>query len=213
MKKNKAVAMETKKLSTEDTARNARLALRPSVNAAAVIGSYQTNIVGKDVDVNDLVDGLVATFSQVKEGDLSHLESMLIGQATALQTIFTSLARRAQAQQYQRNLEAFLGLALKAQAQSRATIQAIVDLKYPRQVAFVKQANISHGPQQVNNGQGFGTNTRTRAEENKPEKNELLEDQSHGSAHLDTGATTAASGSDSTVEAVGAFDGANKRNG
>ena len=32
---------------------------------------------------------------------------MLVGQATALQTIFTSLARRAQEQSSQRNLEAF----------------------------------------------------------------------------------------------------------
>lgn len=31
----------------------------------------------------------------------------------------------------QRNLEAFLGLAMKAQAQSRATIATLVDLKFP----------------------------------------------------------------------------------
>ena len=63
---------------------------------------------------------------------------MLISQATALQTIFTSLARRAQMQEYQKNLESFLELALEAQAQSRATISALVDLKYPRQATFVK---------------------------------------------------------------------------
>ena len=43
-------------------------------------------------------------------------------------------------------------MALKAQAQIRATNSALVDLKYPRQATFVKQANIAHGPQQVNNG-------------------------------------------------------------
>lgn len=194
MKKNKELAVKTKKSSTSDATWKAELALRPAVNAAGVIESYQANIAGKDVDVNALVDGLNASFSTVRDGDLSHLESMLIGQATALQTIFTSLARRAQAQEYQRNLEAFLGLALKAQAQSRATIQAIVELKYPRQVAFVKQANISHGPQQVNNGQGFGTSARTRthAEENKPEQSKLLEDHSHERTNLDAGATTTA---------------------
>ena len=48
------------------------------------------------------------------------------------------------------NLESFPGLALKAQAQSRATLSALVDLKHPRQTTFVKQANITNGLQQIN---------------------------------------------------------------
>lgn len=80
-----------------------------------------------------------------------------------------------QEQQYQRNLEAFLGLALKAQAQSRATILTLVDLKYPRQVAFVKQANIANGAQQMNNGAPgvIGdqyAQARARAERIRPSK-------------------------------------------
>jgi hypothetical protein len=42
-------------------------------------------------------------------------------------------------------------LALKAQNQSRATLQALVQLKQPSQITFVKQANIAQGHQQVNN--------------------------------------------------------------
>ena len=42
--------------------------------------------------------------------------------------------------------------ALKAQAQCRATLEALAEIKNPRPVAFVKQANISGGHQQVNNG-------------------------------------------------------------
>ena len=83
--------------------------------------------MGKEVDLNVLIDQLRATFVEAKGGDLHKLETLLISQATALQTIFTSLARRAQLQEYQKNLESFLGLALKAQAQSRATISALVD--------------------------------------------------------------------------------------
>ena len=67
----------------------AQLALQPSVNAAVVMESYQSNVHGKDVDINELVEGLRATFVQVKDGNLSSLEAMLIGQATALQSIFT----------------------------------------------------------------------------------------------------------------------------
>ena len=190
---------------------NAKLALLPSINAAAVMEKYQGNVMGKDVDMATLIDGLRDSFDKSTNGDLSRLEYMLIGQATALQSIFTSLARRAQAQEYQKNLESFLGLALKAQAQSRATIQAVVELKYPRQVAFVKQANISHGPQQVNNGGDYGSSTHAHAEENNLQQNKLLEDQSHGRTHLDTGTTTAASRSDKTLETLGAVNRAAKR--
>ena len=111
------------------TADKARMAVRPSINGASVIHAYQGNVMGKDVDMNVLIEQLRNTFTEVKGGELHTLEAMLISQATALQTIFTSLARRAQTQEYQKHLESFLGLALKAQAQSRATITALVDLK------------------------------------------------------------------------------------
>ena len=187
-----------------------RAALKPSINGASVIEAYQGNLMGKDVDLGELVEGLRDTFIEVKDGDLSTLEAMLISQATALQTIFTSLARRAQAQEYQKNLEAFLGLALKAQAQSRATISALVDLKYPRQSTFVKQANIAHGPQQVNNGGAVGADpeqyaqTRTHAEKSPLEQNKLLEAE-HGQpgGRTDTRAAQGAERSNQSVDAVG----------
>lgn len=191
--------------------RNAKLALAPSINAAAVIETYQGNIAGKDVDFPALVDGLRESFTQSKDGDLSRLENMLIGQATALQSIFVSLARRAQTQEYLSQYQTYLGMALKAQAQSRATIQAVVELKYPRQVAFVKQANISHGPQQVNNGVDCRSNTHAHAEEKQIQQNELLEDKSHGRTQMDTGAAPAAGRSNPALETVGAINRADKR--
>ena len=153
----------------------AHAALRPSVNAAMVMQSYQGSFGGV-LDINALVTGLSDSCKAVSDGDLATMEAMLISQATALQTIFTSLARRAQTQKYQQNLEAFLGLALKAQAQSRATISALVDLKYPRQATFVKQANIAHGPQQVNNGVMPSDVASSREKNQKTEQNKLLED-------------------------------------
>lgn len=163
IKKSKATVPA--KIAESPEVRGAQMALQPSINAAAVIQSYTGAMFGKEPDINMLIDGLRDSFKSVKDGDLSSLEAMLVGQATALQSLFTSLARRAQAQQSQRHLEAFLSLALKAQAQSRATIQAVVDLKYPRQVAFVKQANISQGPQQVNNELSNRPNPRSYAVE------------------------------------------------
>jgi hypothetical protein len=182
--------------------RTAKLTLLSSVNGANVMQAYEIGL-GKNPEIGTLVAGLNDTFDLVKGGKLHMLEEMLVSQAMALQTIFTSLARRAQAQEYQRNLEAFLGMALKAQAQSRATISALVDLKFPRQVSFVKQTNTAHGPQQVNNGTATDQSTRTK--EIPSQHNELLED-SHGGTYLDIGATAAAARGNPEMEAVAAID-------
>lgn len=49
----------------------------------------------------------------------------------------------------------------KVQAQSRATVSALVDLKYPRHATFAKQVNIAHGPQKVSNGAAPPSETST----------------------------------------------------
>lgn len=207
--KDKPAATNTKALQVKLTPGQtevqgvAALALSPSLNAACVMDSYQRNIMGDDVNLMAMIDALQQSTDKAKAGDLSELEAMLIAQATALQSIFTSLAKRAVHQEMMAHYESFLGLALKAQAQSRATISALVDLKYPRQATFVKQANIAHGPQQVNNGV-------SHAQETKPLQNELLED-SHGSTQLDTRATAATARSHTTVETVAAVHRAAER--
>ena len=183
----------------------AKAAILPTLNAALVVHAYQDNLLGWETSLDGLAHGLTASMERSKGGDLSTLEDMLIGQATALQTIFTSLARRAQAQTSQRNLEAFLGLALKAQAQSRATITALVDLKHPRQAMFVKQANIANGPQQVNNGVPADPERSAlacaRGEEKQNLQNKELE--LNDGQWLDTRATGATGRTDPHLEAVG----------
>jgi len=42
-------------------------------------------------------------------------------------------------------------LALRAQSQCRATLETLAVIKNPTTVAYVRQANIANGPQQVNN--------------------------------------------------------------
>ena len=199
--KGRALAKPQAPASTLTPADRSRMALLPSLNSACVIQAYQGNILGKDTNINLLVDELRETFKKAKTGDLHTMEAMLIGQATALQTIFTSLACRAANQEHLKQYETFLSLALKAQAQSRATITALVDLKYPKQATFVKQANIANGPQQVNNGAPH-SDSPTHASQNKNEQNKLLEDKTHERTHLDTRATPAAKPSHQAVEAV-----------
>jgi hypothetical protein len=89
--------------------------------------------------------------------------------------------------------EKYMKLALKAQAQCRATIETLAAIKSPP-VLFAKQANISNGHQQVNNG------PLPRADENKSSPNKLLE-QSH-EQRLDPGAPSAPVRGDPALVAV-----------
>lgn len=189
----------------------ANAAIRPTVNAALVVHSFQSNLLGEETSLRGLVDGLAVSMDRSKGGDLSTLEAMLIGQATALQSIFTSLALRAQAQTSQRNLEAFLGLALKAQAQSRATITALVDLKHPKQAMFVKQANIANGNQQVNNGVPADPERSTQARADENQNLQIKQLELNDGQRLDTGATRSTIGTDPHLEAVGKGNRADKR--
>jgi hypothetical protein len=92
--------------------------------------------------------------------------------------------------------------ALKAQAQCRATLEALAEIKNPRPVSFVKQANISNGPQQVNNGTAAaGQGAIAPAGEKEVSQSKLLEAQ-HGN-YLDAGAQGAAGRANPHLEAVG----------
>ena len=193
-------------------AQRGQLALSSELQAAAVMQGFQKNVMGGDVDLEALVKGIIETTNQVKDDDLHRLESMLVSQATSLQSIFTDLARKAQAQTYLKHFETYLGLALKAQAQSRATITALGELKNPRQATFVKQANIAHGPQQVNNGVMPSEAVASRGKNQKTEQNKLLED---GDGKFSIGvvpgkAATSESG-DKGMEALEPIHGSKKR--
>jgi hypothetical protein len=171
----------------------AQVAIRPSANAAAVIAEY-----GKpfgDQDVNELIDALSVSMGEVNQGDLKRCENMLMGQAYTLQSIFMNLSLRSKNQEYMKNLETFLRLALKAQSQCRATLETLAAIKNPP-VIFAKQANISGGHQQVNNGI-----PPTYAEKNKILPNEQLEAHD-GSTTLDSGTTGATTTENKAMAAV-----------
>lgn len=102
-------------------------------------------------DLKELIENLDKRLDKVLTGDMSPVESMLFGQAKVLETMFTNLARRAANNDGLKQFQVNLTLALKAQAQCRATLEALAEIKNPRPVQFVKQANMTTGPQQVNN--------------------------------------------------------------
>lgn len=126
------------------------LVLSPTIQSAVAIEAW-SKFAGT-MDLADLVDDLRERIKKVQGGNMQPVEAMLFGQAMTLETIFTSLARRATSQEYLKQFQVYLSMALKAQAQCRATLEALAEIKNPRTVAFMKQANISGGHQQVNNG-------------------------------------------------------------
>lgn len=182
----------------------ADISLRSAANGAAVMVEF-----GKafgEQDIGALAIALHEVEQKVLDGDMRRCEAMLLGQAHALQSIFVSLSRRAVKQEYVKNYETFLRLALKAQSQCRATLETLAEIKNPRPLAFVKQANIAHGPQQVNNGP-----TGTRAQETENRQTQLLE-TNHGE-RMDTGKTSKAGRADPAMATVGKIDGAEDRGG
>ncbi|MCK9398287.1 MAG: hypothetical protein M0Q44_22215 [Methylobacter sp.] len=165
---------------------------RPVVQAARTIQRWESeyNVASLALTLSQQVEG-------VKNGDMSRPEAMLLAQAHTLDELFNNLARRAHCQEQMKHYETFLRLALKAQGQCRSTLETLAAIKNPP-VIFAKQANISNGHQQINNGTPAPA---TRTEEIINQQNELLE-QTHGE-RLDSRATSEAIGVNSKLEAVG----------
>lgn len=132
--------------------------LSPEFSASVVVTAYAKS---SSLDQIAVMEQLQVQHASLGAGNLAQAENMLMSQAVALQTIFTSLAARAISSSSAEQMQSMLGLALRAQSGSRATLQALGELKNPRHAIFMKQSNIAHGPQLVNNGPGP---TRTQEE-------------------------------------------------
>ena len=185
------------KLTMEETEEQAfaRNCLTPETLSAALLVS--SNLVG-DSPVTDVVLELKRQTAAINNGDMTRAENMLVAQAHTLDVLFAQLASRALRAKHMDGLQSYMRLALKAQNQARATLQTLTELKIPKQVAFVKQANIGNQVQ-VNNGI---QEKPARTRKNKKAQNELLEVK-HGE-RLDTRATGAASGADPAMATLGA---------
>jgi hypothetical protein len=178
-----------------------RTVLRPTVQAAVTLKEYDKSY--GDLDLNGLIVALTEQTEASNDGDLRRAEAMLTTQAHTLDAIFNNLATRAIKAEYMKNLDTYLKLALRAQSQCRATWETLSAIKNPPVMGYVRQANIAHGPQQVNNGASDDT-PRTR--ENQNSQNKLME-QKDGE-RLDTRTTGKAGKADPAMATVGEVDGA-----
>ncbi len=141
---------------------------------------------------------------RVQRGDLSDVEATLTAQAVTLDAMFNELARRAflNMGQHLDATDTYLRQAFRAQAQCRAALETLAEIKNPRPVAFVKQANFAQGHQQVNNG------VMDNAEPHAHEEKSIQSNELSGTGHelpADTGASGSTSGVNQAVEAVEAI--------
>jgi hypothetical protein len=171
---------------------------------SAVVAVDFSRHTSGDVSLMEALAVLRSKSDAVNAGDLKDAEALLMSQALALNTVFGELARRAALNmgEYLDATDKYMRLALKAQGQCRATLETLAAIKNPP-VLFAKQANIAHGPQQVNNGTAPPHPART--ENAIITQNELLE--VHTGTGLDSGATATAGASDPALATVGAIDG------
>lgn len=202
----KACQSQTKDgVSKEAKAKNyAKLITSPEFAALRVLSVAEgKGQVFGDVDVSILANVMRNQAVSVTQGDFSHVEAMLMNQATALQTLFSRMTEKAMGADYLPNFEAFMRMALRAQNQCRATIETLAAIKNPP-IVYAKQANIANGPQQVNNG--VPASPPRAREEKTIQSNELLTDGVEHGPTLDARATATASGADKELATVGSLD-------
>ena len=124
----------------------------PHLAAARVIlASEKTSGFGDDIDIAELGSCLQKQIQAANRGNLKHVEAMLMTQATALQSLFVRLAERGMDCDEIPGFEVNMRLALRAQNQCRTTLETLSAIKNPP-VVYAKQANVTTGPQQINNG-------------------------------------------------------------
>ncbi|NJD06653.1 MAG: hypothetical protein FIA97_09165 [Methylococcaceae bacterium] len=157
----------------------AALLRSPELAASRVISAAENNTeLGKFLDVPGLHDELRSQAAAVNRGDLSQAEAMLANQATALQSLFARLTEKALGTNYMPQFEGFMRMALRAQSQCRATLETLAAIKNPP-VVYARQANVTTGPQQINNGMAAASRAReieTEQTQLSGETHELLSD-------------------------------------
>jgi hypothetical protein len=172
--------------------------LHPSVTAAPTMHQVMERQLGAvpDFAVGGLIEELAAQCAEVSQGNLERPEALLMAQATTLDAIFQDLTQLAYKNMHQLDsAERLLRLAFRAQSQSRATVETLGNMKNPPTV-FARQANLTTGPQQVNNGIAPASVPIVR--------NELLE---HGDAkRLDIITSSGSGRSNSKVAALAKID-------
>jgi hypothetical protein len=129
--------------------RFADISLDPAAHAMSATRLFNKGSFGEQ-HTTELFVSLMDKGKAAAAGDLSHQKAMLAAQADTLNSVFTEMARRAALNmgEYIGATETYMRLGLKAQAQCRATIEALDRLSSGR-VQTVKHVHVNEGGQAV----------------------------------------------------------------
>jgi hypothetical protein len=151
----------------------ARVCIGPYPANALALKLFAKGSMGGDMPSPAVVKAFKEASKRVHDNNMKDVEAMLVTQAMTLNVMFADLSRRSVINlgdgSYFNAGERYFKMAMKAQNQCRMTLETLSTIKNPP-VVYAKQANIAHGPQQVNNGTG-----PSRAEQNSNSPNKLLE--------------------------------------
>lgn len=141
----------TKDESEADTM--ARAMTSPFLRHGILSKGVADKMIGKlpgEPQIDDYGRSIKARAAETGKGDLALASDLLTSQALTLDAMFTELARRATLNMgdYINASEIYARLALKAQANSRAAIEALVRMHQPREQT-VKHVHVNQGAQAV----------------------------------------------------------------
>ena len=131
----------------------ARTMVGPFMRHGVVTNALSTKMAGKlpgDPQFDHFSHAIKTKAEKASAGDLTMASHMLAAQACTLDAIFTEMARRSVMNmgEYIAASETYMRLALKAQANSRATLDALAKLHQPREQT-VRHVHVNEGGQAV----------------------------------------------------------------
>lgn len=131
----------------------ARTVLEPDVRHGIAASGFAMKMVGATEGLPGLMDyaeHIAAVADSAASGDLEMASRMLAAQAVTLDSMFTELARRVALNigDYPNAVDRYGRLALKAQGNCRATLDALAKLHQPREQT-VRHVHVSDGGQAI----------------------------------------------------------------
>ena len=129
----------------------AQAGIKPEMRHSRVARDFINDVTMDDEsEWKDTLEAYLAEGRAPPEDKLLMVSRMLANQAITLDAIFTNMAQRAAANigQYPEAVDHYMRHALKAQAGSRASLEALARLHQPRE-QIVKHVNVNEGGQAV----------------------------------------------------------------
>lgn len=148
---NNALVVEQFPLETGAQAM-ARKLLEPNLRHAVSASAFAEKVLGDNEGpgIMDFVGHMQSATTKAESGDLAIASRLLAAQAITLDNMFTELARRTAANmgEFINAAERYGRLALKAQSNCRATLEALAKLHQPREQT-VRHVHVNDGGQAI----------------------------------------------------------------